>query len=398
MGQLKPPEVELLVGLEVYKSGSPGLGGVIKQAPEDFIVEEVTPEGKVLELDRDESVEDIRGDYVHFTLQKRSWETMRALKEISDRLRVSQRRLSFAGTKDKRALTTQRASVYGVSIEDLRKVEIKDVVIHSFRYADEAVGLGELWGNRFSVAIRDIDLSEGEIAERINAINRELSGGFPNYFGVQRFGENRPVTHLVGLEIIRGNLEGAVMIYLTKTFGWEDDVEKAFRQSLSETNDFKEALKNVPKKLGYEAALLNHLVQKPGDYAGALRSLPKNLSMMFVHAYQSYVFNKALSECLKRGLSVEKLPLAGTETGVDEITARMMDEDSVKPEYFRIREMPELSSRGEYRDCFKQAYDFTVLETGVDELNEGKNKLVIRFRLEKGNYATTVLREVMKKE
>ena len=119
MNGLKPPEGERLVGLEVYGSSSLGIGGAVKQLPEDFVVEEVTPEGRVLELDADNSIEDARGEFTHFTLQKRNWETMRAVKEVSSRLKVSQRRLSFAGTKDKRALTTQRVSAYNIPVDEL---------------------------------------------------------------------------------------------------------------------------------------------------------------------------------------------------------------------------------------------------------------------------------------
>lgn len=393
---LKPPDAEVLVGLEVYKSKGEGIGGVLKQVAEDFVVEEVTAEGKVLELDADSSVEGLRGEFTHFTLQKKNWETMRAVKEVASRLRVSQRRLSFAGTKDKRAVTTQRVSSYNVSVEELGNVHIKDIILKDFQYADDSIGLGDLWGNRFTVTVRDIALDESGVRQRVESAAAELAAGFPNFFGVQRFGELRPITHLVGLEILRGNFEGAVLMYLTEVFDEEPEEDKVFRRNLVESKDFNEALKNVPKKLGYEAAMLNHLIQRPGDYIGALNSLPKSLKMMFVHAYQSFVFNKALSECIKKGLSVEKLPLVGFETGVDDITARILGEEKIRIEDFKIRGMLELSSRGEYRDCYKPLYDFKLVEVTKDELNEGKTKATVQFKLEKGCYATVVLREIMK--
>ena len=80
---------------------------------------------------------------------------------------------------------------------------------------------------------------------------------------------------------------------------------------LAREGDHKEALRYYPKRLGYEQALLNRLVERPGDFGGALKALPQRLGWMFVHAYQSYLFNKALSRCLREGWTVERLPLVG---------------------------------------------------------------------------------------
>ncbi|MEA3254769.1 MAG: tRNA pseudouridine(13) synthase TruD [Candidatus Altiarchaeota archaeon] len=399
MSKIKPPELEQELGMNVYTSKTEGIGGVVKQTPEDFVVEEITPEGRILQID-EEAVECSREgeeekEYVHFTLQKYNWDTLRAVREISRRLRVSHKRLGFAGTKDKRALTTQRVSVWNKKIMDLEGVGIRDMVLRDFRYSDERINLGDLYGNRFTVVIRGLDLGEVILRERVSSVMDELRNQIPAFFGVQRFGTVRPITHLVGKEIIKGDFREAVLIYLVRDFMGEDEGVREVRKALGESGDFRGALRDFPKHLGYENAMLNHLVNAPEDYTGALRKLPKGLQQMFVHAYQGYIFNKALSEYLKRGIPVERLPLVGYRTEVDEITSGILDEEGIIQEDFQVS-MRELSSKGEYRVCFRVVEDFEVIGFDVDELNTGRSKLTVGFTLQKGNYATVFLRELMK--
>ncbi|RLI88513.1 MAG: tRNA pseudouridine(13) synthase TruD [Candidatus Altiarchaeales archaeon] len=400
MDEIKPPELEQELGMEVYASRTEGIGGRIKQIPEDFIVEEITPDGKILEIGNRgiENKNQEEKEYVHFTLQKYNWDTMKAIKEISRRLGISHKRFGFAGTKDKRALTTQRVSLWNKKIEDLERVRIKDIKLKDFRYEDERINLGDLLGNRFTVVIRNLEYDEEIIRERISSLMNELKGQIPSFFGVQRFGTVRPITHLVGKEILKKNFKGAVMIYLSMEFEGEDEEVKEVRKTLRETGDFRETLKNFPKHLGYENAMLNFLVKerKKENFIGALRKLPKKLRQMFIHAYQAYIFNKSLSEYIKRGIVVERLPLVGYKTEIDEITSRILNEEGISQEDFRVDSMPELSSKGEYRNCFAIVENLEIINIRDDELNEGKKRLTIRFSLGKGNYATVFLREVMK--
>jgi len=399
MSPIKPPSLEQAIGISCYTTDSDGIGGRIKQQPEDFVVEEVTPEGIVLEVGKQRAMNAGNpGSFVHCTLEKKNWDTMRAVKEIARRLGVSQRRICYAGTKDKMAVTTQRISVSGKTIEDLKRISIRDLTLRDFNYADDNLGLGSLSGNRFTITIRGIKLGEEELRNRIDAISKGLASGFPNFFGVQRFGTTRPITHLVGREIVRGDFEKAVLVYLAKTFDGENEEALKARKRLSETGDFKEALKYFPKNLGYEFSMLNHLVAKPGDFRGALRVLPEGLSRMFVHAYQSYIFNKSLSEYIKKNIVVERLPLVGFESSLDEFTEKILEEENVKPEDFKVTEATSLGSKGESRECFAEVKDLKLLDIVVDELNEGSSKAVLQFSLQSGAYATTLLREYMKNE
>lgn len=397
MHEIKPPKLEQEIGMRVYISKGEGIGGRIKEKPEDFIVEEIMPDGRVLKEGKELGYSDVgEGEYVHFTLQKKNWSTLRAIREISKRLRVSGKRLGFAGTKDKRAVSTQRVSLWNKKIDDVEGINIRDITLRDCRYDGDGIGLGDLKGNRFTITLRGINLDIGELRDRINSTADELEAGIPNFFGVQRFGTIRPITHIVGKEIIKGDFRSAVMVYLCKTFDEEGDESRQARRFLRESGDFRETLKRLPKHLDYESSLLNHLIKRPDDYVGALRRLPKKLRTMFVHAYQSYIYNVALSTYIKREIEVEKLPLVGFNIGVDEITSGILEEENIAQQDFMIRSMPELSSRGEGRQCFIPMEDFRILETAEDEINDGRNKAVMRFTLHKGSYATSVVREFIK--
>lgn len=398
--EINPPELERTIGMEVYKSKTPGIGGVLKHLPEDFVVEEITKEGKVLEVYRgEEQKEEDPGepkDALHLTMQKYNWDTLRAVKEISKRLHISHMRVGYAGTKDKRALTAQRISVWKGRIEDVQKAVIKDIYFKDYEYADFAINLGDLKGNRFTVTVRNIEEDEDSIRERVGRIIKELYGQVPAFYGLQRFGTIRPITHLVGKEILRGNYKEALMIYLAKDYAEEKPDIREARKRLMETSDYREALKAFPEHLGYESAILNYLVQHPEDYIGAFQVLPKNLSMMFVHAYQGYIYNRVLSEYIRRRIPVERLPLPGFSTGIDEITTGLLQQEGIELEQFRVRKASWMGSKGDYRECFTPVEDLQMLDVSADELNGGKNKAVIRFSLRKGNYATVLLREIMK--
>jgi len=384
---MKPPKAEQIAGLETYLSKSKGIGGAIKGEPEDFLVEEITPRGNILEIDKvyGDDLEG-EGEYTVFTLQKTNWDTLRAVKELSKRCGVSRKRIKFSGTKDRRAITTMRVSAWKVPVEKLKQVNIKDIELRDFSYSDEPVNLGTLKGNRFTLQISGVGKSADKTVKKLI---KELRGKSPNFFGLQRFG-SRLNTHLVGKALLKGQFKEAVEHYLCDT-GNEPEAATAARDDLRKTGDYKTALKEFPNYLGFEKSILNHLINTPTDYIGAMRKLPKKLRWMFVHAYQGYLFNLALSEYIKAGKAPDELPLVGYESEVDKATAAIMKKEGINKEEFKVSAMPELSSRGETRQCFIEFEDFEILD-----FNEKAANIRLRFSLPAGSYATVLLRELMK--
>ncbi len=365
----------------------------VKQIPEDFIVEEI------FEKQRHENRKE-KGFYVWFTLKKKNWDTFSFLKTLSRALGVSIKRFGYAGVKDRKAITYQKISVWNVPIEKLKKVKIKDIQMTDFQIKDERINIGDLKGNKFTVTIRDIDRNHMDrIKKNIEALKKE---GFVNLFGGQRFGSKRMVTHLVGREIVKGNLKQAVWLYLTKSTKEEPRKTRRFRFMLKEGQDLKQALKTCPKGLRIEKAILNHLISHPNDYAGALRKVPKKLRKMFVHAYQAYLWNKIaglLAESVRPRTNI-KIPMVGFGTDLKKYTfadaiEKTLKEELISPNDFLVKRMPELASEGDERDFLVFPKDLSYIFER-DELNEDKMKCVLKFKLPKGSYATVLLDEVIK--
>lgn len=382
---------EETVGLLAYLSKTDGIGGALKREPEDFLVEEITPDGVILEIGKSQEFQDSEGEYTHFTLEKRNWDTMRAAKAVSRACNVSHTRIKYAGTKDRRSVSTQRMSAWKVPKETLANLKLKDITLRDFASSPEPVNLGTLKGNRFTVLVRNVC---GDADDRVNNIAEELGGKTPNFFGTQRFGL-RLNNHLVGKHVLRGEFEEAVRIILCGTGAEPEEATKA-RDALRENwgqEGFKHAFKSFPNYLGFEKSVLNHLMSVPTDYVGAMRELPKKLRWMFVHAYQGYVFNLALSEYIKRGDVPDELPMAGHSIALDEVSKGILEKEGMEPKNFRVPAMPEMTVEGLPRKTMALFENFEVIG-----FNEPERNLWVRFTLPPGSYATMLLRELMKVE
>ncbi|MEM2105845.1 MAG: tRNA pseudouridine(13) synthase TruD, partial [Candidatus Bathyarchaeia archaeon] len=324
---------------------------------------------------------------------------------------------------------------------------VKDIEVHPISYLRHELSPYYLLGNSFNIAIRAINHSKASIKKRIEKIIEELRavGGVPNFFGHQRFGTVRPITHIVGKALVKGNFKKAVMLFLAKPSPYEHPESKKAREQLLKTLNFKQALKNFPKQLYYERLMLQHLAQKPKDFLGAFRKLPIKLRELFPQAYQAYLFNKFLSQRIASGLPLNKaevgdyvvsvqrsglpfpqmcrvvktenraevneavkagrmylaIPLIGfrqkSSQGIQgEIERQILEEEGITPENFRITLMPEISSKGELRTALTPLNNFQLKEITVDAANSSKKMARISFMLHRGSYATTLLREIMK--
>lgn len=294
---MQVPETEQIIGMELYATKTEGIGGILRQKPEDFVVKEIS--GWDVEN---------TGKYLILELTKKDWDTHHLIRDLSRALGISQKRIGFAGTKDKKAVTTQRISIFDLTEDSIEKVHIKDVLLTPIGRCRRSVGLGDLQGNQFKIAIRDIDLDKHELKKRIDGITSEIlnMGGVPNFFGIQRFGAIRPVTHLVGEALVRGSPEKAAMIYIAASFRDEQEDTRIARDEVKNTRDFGQGLKNFPQRLRYERAMMHYLVEHPGDYKGAFSILSENMSRMFVHAFQSYIFNRIICARIKAGIPLNR--------------------------------------------------------------------------------------------
>ncbi|MEI8004452.1 MAG: tRNA pseudouridine(13) synthase TruD, partial [Methanothrix sp.] len=238
------------LGMDYYITDSPGCGGVIKSYTEDFQVSEVFEEQRY-----------VGGRYLVLDVEKTNWDTHHLVREMARKLRISQKRFGWAGTKDKRAVTSQRISIMNLDESELTKINLPDLKIRVLGRTNRAVGLGDLLGNSFRITIRELCCPDP--VTTLDAITSEIEkhGGVPNYFGVQRFGDRRPVTHKVGEALARGKIEEAAFIYLALPFPDELPSTREAREKLWVNRDIPAALKEFPEYLHYELAMLNYLVE-----------------------------------------------------------------------------------------------------------------------------------------
>ena len=281
-----------------------GIGGLLKTRVEDFRVEESS---KVPSLDD-------KGRFTVARVTLTNWETNRYFRRLARACGINKNRIFSSGLKDKRAITTQ-ILVIDAPRRKVESVEIPDSTIEVLGRTHQKVAMGDHDGNRFTITVRGCCDSSGnpidakEAMSRVHSIRDGLaesmgSDAFPNWIGPQRFGSTRPVTPQVGAAVVEGDFERAVNLYVGMEGSREGGDAESFRSSWREGGDPEKSLELAPERLGYESAMLQHLVKKPGDYVGAFKTLPNSLQLLMVHSIQSLAFNHSLSARIGSGLSL----------------------------------------------------------------------------------------------
>lgn len=290
----------------------------IKQKPEDFFVKEISN----IELKKE-------GIYSYFILKKKSYTTMRALQHIAKVLKVPLKTLGFAGTKDKNAVTEQVVSAKNVSRERLESINLKDIKINFLGKGEKPASLGDLEGNYFEIIVREADSKPKKLEK------------FRNLFGEQRFSKNNAE---VGKAILKKEFKKAA--------------------ELADENDVNEYLK-----------------QNPNDFVGALRKIPIKILKIYVHAYQSYLWNIFAEKSTKK-----EIPIIGFGTETDDEIDKLLEKEGMTTREFIIKAIPELTSEGDTRKVFAEVKDLKI-----EEIDEKTIKL--SFILPKGSYATEFIRQ-----
>ena len=392
-----------------------GIGGLIKQKPEDFKVMEITGGGQVLKLDTTYTAQSLgetespEGKFITFVMQKYDWDTIGALTCVAKRMGRGRKSIGYAGVKDKMAITAQLCSVFHPGPFDMSSFKLKDITINGSWRGSE-VKLGSNLGNAFEVMIRgasDTSSLDGTVSE--------LAGRIPNYFGPQRFGE-RGTNAKIGLMLLRGDIEGAMIEYLTNSENERNPMVIEARGKLKADLDFKAALGYFPRFLRGERTVIAKLAEEGSNYARAFRMLPRGMMLMFIHAVQDTLFNAELdSRVGKKDFDspvfaqtdlfgfpdMEQVNsccgafpvscIIGYDTKDEEIseyTRGEMEKMGLKKEDFKIKSLPELSMKGTYRTILAPVRDLSYKAEGED--------VSIGFSLPKGSYATVLLNEFMK--
>ena len=211
---------------------------LLKSKPEDFVVEEI------LDLDTKE-----KGNYVYFLLEKRNWTTLKALQFIAKKLNTNAKRFAVAGQKDRYAVTKQYFSAYQISERQMERVIIKDIKITLVGFGDAPIALGQLKGNKFRLVARELKKP------------LEYKTTVVNYYDNQRFGGYRPNLHKIGKEVLLGNYEQAIKLYLLYPFPNETEDYVAARKWMEENWGSWDENK-FPKYLIMERKIISFFFEK----------------------------------------------------------------------------------------------------------------------------------------
>ncbi|XP_029783374.1 pseudouridylate synthase 7 homolog isoform X1 [Suricata suricatta] len=391
-----------------------------------------------------------RGSYCHFVLYKENKDTMDAINVLSKYLRVKPNIFSYMGTKDKRAITVQEIAVLKITAQRLAHLNkcLMNFKLGNFSYQKNPLKLGELQGNHFTVVLRNITGTDEQVQQAMNSL-KEI--GFINYYGMQRFGTTAVPTYQVGRAILQNSWTEVMDLILKPRSGAEKGYLVKCREEWAKTRDPAAALKKLPVKRCVEGQLLRGL-SKYGmkNIVSAFGIIPRNNRLMYIHSYQSYVWNNMVSKRIEeyglRPVPGDLVLKGATATYIDEedvdnysihdvvmplpgfdviypkhkiseayremLTADNLDIDNMR---HKIRDY---SLSGAYRKIIIRpqnvswevvAYDdpkIPLFNTDVDNLegkpppvfaSEGKYRaLKMDFSLPPSTYATMAIREVLK--
>ena len=412
---MKPvPEIDRMAGMDCYCTGFEGTGGSIKLETGAFRVSELVDSSLLAGLSPTFGSEH---RYPLYVLEKEGIDSNHALIEIE---RVHRLRLRVMGIKDARAITRQYAGTGHVLKEPPKRLQTRHTSLSLKGFTKRPLGKESLAGNEFEITI--YGANNGNVEEFVKEVS-----SIANFYGLQRFGSERLVTHLVGREILRRNFSGAVQLLLCHTTRYDSDSSREIRNKCRDPVNYRSALKEMPWGMDIERQLLGALVQGKEPVA-ALRAIPITIRRLFVQAYQSWIFNRCLSLALAEGhdisspregdlcfemegpftfgriikfspgggkMMVPAVRMAGYtfQPGrgrFENITNELLKQEGLVARDFYIKEMQELSQQGGFRQAPLWCQDF-VANTG-----SAQYPLRVSFKLPKGSYATTLLRELIK--
>ncbi|KAH0803439.1 pseudouridylate synthase 7-like [Histomonas meleagridis] len=398
----------------------------------------------------------IRPLVTSFVLCKENLNQPQVISFLSKKTGKPKRNIGFSGTKDKRGITTQVVTIKEVPISRLQEIAPTlgdSIKIGQYKQVINPISLGDNQGNRFTLLIRDVKIPEN--ASLKSGIERRLlaleENGFLNYFGMQRFGTGKIPTHQYGIHILRQEWDELIKIFITPQEGELESTHKA-KLIYQRTHDPVLTLQALPKSAQSEISIFKAMSELPKDKqlknpCELFKRIDRRQRMMYVHAYQSYLWNHILTQRWKKyGNEIVEGDYVQTKEGEiiqitnnnrnnfsifdvviklpskDEMSCEMIElmaKDNVTPKMFNDL-ASEYGAGGDWRKILIKPLDLEwelishnnlddlLIDSDMDRINgitnvnnrveNGKyNSLVISFSLGSGQYATMCLRELLKR-
>ena len=389
------PKIDSDIGILAYSTDFLGCGGIIRKQKEDFNVSELITEKSSSRICSESG-------FAVYKLQKNGIDTTHALDEIFRKHGV---RLKSLGLKDASAITEQ--FVFTTYKTD-KHIEINEAKynLKKVGFTDKVLSKKEMIGNHFQIKI---DGASDELS-KFSEFDKIL-----NFYGYQRFGSRRPVTHLIGRSMIQKDFAGAIDLLLSFTSEYDSTKNTKLRELMSDVSKYPEALKIIPKTMDLEKTALKEMIEH-NDPIKTIRALPLQIRRFFVQSYQSYIFNHTLSMSLDAGeelfspqsedvcynkngelgkfendpLQRLSIPFVGysyyKKTRFNYYIEKILRDEGITHKDFFSKEIQEISNEGGFRNSSIKCDDY------------GVNNDIVSFSLSRGSFATIILREIMKPE
>ena len=387
------PKIDSQIGISVYSTKFEGIGGKIRTNSEDF---------EVLEVISDKSLKSIteQSDYAVYKLKKKKIDTNHALSDI---FRKKGLRLKALGLKDASAITEQFvcSNNKGRSIDNYVSSKYS---LQKIGYVKKPLSKKDMIGNHFKIKIDNCKDNLSEFKEQDKILN---------FYGYQRFGSKRAVTHLIGKAILQRDFEKAVELILSFRSPFDSKENNEIREKLIDKSNFEKYFDQVPPQMDVERIVLREMIDS-GDSQKSIRKVPLSLRRFYIQAYQSFLFNHTMSSAFLDGENLFEskegdvcfdlkgiigkylkgvgqllaIPFVGysyyKKTRFDYQISKILESEEISPKDFFIKEMQEVSNEGGFRQAAISCSNYS---------SEGNT---LEFTLSRGSFATILLREIMK--
>ena len=387
------PNLDSEIGITVYSTDFNGIGGKIRVEPEDFQVTELISQRA------QNSINDQEG-YAVYKLKKKKIDTTHAL---SDVFRKKGIRLKALGLKDASAITEQFVCS-GNKGKPIENFSTNKYSLEKIGFVKKPLSKKDMISNHFKIKISDCFDGLSSFTEYDKILN---------FYGYQRFGSKRPVTHLIGKAILQRDFKKAVDFILFFTSPYDSKENTEIREKLSDKENYEKYFDQVPYQMDIERIVLKEMIEH-GDALRAIRSIHISLRRFYIQAYQSFLFNQSLSSAFSDGENLFEaqlgdvcfdfhsvigkyakgldqrlaLPFVGysyyKKTRFDYQISKILKQEEITPKDFFIKEMQEVSNEGGFRQAAIHCSDYSSYDTTVE------------FSLSRGSFATILLREIMK--
>ena len=389
----------------------------LKHEPKDFIVEEISN----ITLSK-------TGTFNIYKLTKENLETIELIKHIAFENNISLQEIGYAGIKDKRAITTQYIST--PKNKPLKKLKGRGYSLTLIGNSNSNIETGDLVSNKFTITIRNINDFELKNFEKYKEY---VTIGVPNYFDSQRFGSYLE-GEFIGKLVLEKKWEEAVYLFLYLSYlklYTNPNNKKSNKNSKKpySKEKFYSLISNFEKILPYPYYnSLKSVFKSTQNFKQVFLKIPKKQQELFVMAYQSYLFNECVKEVLVKHIGTKNIEKVSYEAGVlffpinfsrkveginsfpligrkdeftqfeEEIISTILQRENLDFSAIKSLSKTGVFLKTQHRNLFTIPKNFKV-EEGGEEYFQGKKrtKIVLSFELEKGAYATNIIKFLFRK-